>query len=276
MTTLPRRAAASAPPLLRARSLRGLPWLGHGFSTRRSGRRGQDFDLRVSARNQHRFTRAVLGPRADLLTLKQVHSALIWRDPEPQQSGDAMMTDAPGRLLAIKTADCVPILLVDVRRRAVSAVHAGWRGTLARIAEKTVGEMRAAFGTEPTSLRAVIGPSIRGCCYEVGEEVHHAFCAQFAYGEGLFLDAEDDPVRNRYPMLFMTGAPPGHPYDPRWNPTQPHRLDLAAANLRQLVDAGIAQAAVEILPFCTACHPERFFSHRHGAAGRMLSGIGIL
>ena len=79
-----------------------------------------------------------------------------------------MITNTPGLLLAIKTADCVPVLVADVKRRVVGAFHAGWRGTVARVVEKGVGEMRRQFGSEPRDLRAAIGPCIRKCCYSVG------------------------------------------------------------------------------------------------------------
>src|SRR5579883_1782794 len=151
------------------------------------------------------------------MSVRQVHSSLVWRDPAPETAGDGMMTDASGVLLGIRVADCVPILLADVRRGVIAAVHAGWRGTVARIVEKAVGELRAQFGSDPADLRAALGPSIRRCCYQVGAEVVEAFAAQFDYAEALWTPAPADPVRERYPMLFMTGAPPGHPRDPRWN-----------------------------------------------------------
>lgn len=270
------------PVILRAAQLEALPWLAHGFSTRQSGVAGRDFNLATAVAHRRRFARAVAGAAWPLADLRQIHSSLIWRDPAAGgmiSAGDGMISDRPARLLAIRTADCCPILLVDVRRRAIAAVHAGWRGTLARIAEKAVGEMRAAFGTVPGDLRAAIGPGIRGCCYQVGEEVHQAFLSRFAYAATLFENAEDDPVHSRYPMLFMTGAPPGHPpdhdYDTRWNPARPLRLDLAQANARQLADAGLSLGAVEVMPFCTACRHDLFFSHRQGDTGRMMAAIGL-
>lgn len=254
--------------VIRSEILSREPWLWHGFSTR-------EVDLADSRPRQRAFGREVTGGiPAPVVVLKQVHGDLIWRDAKVKQVGDGHCTDRPGRLLGIRTADCCPILIADVRRHVVAAVHAGWRGTLARVAEKAVGELRAAFGSRPEDLRAAIGPSNRGCCYEVGDEVRESFRSQFAYADELFVEADDDPVRNRYPMLFMTGAPPGHPYDPRWNPAAKLRLDVAEANRRQLVDAGLSQAAVEISQYCTQCCPDLFFSHRRGESGRMLSLIG--
>ena len=251
--------AVSYPPILRARVFEGLPWLRHGFGTRACGLR------HPPQRYAH--------PR--VLMVKQVHSDLVWADPTPGQAGDGMLTRRPGRLLAIRTADCCPILIADVRRRAVAAVHAGWRGTLARIAEKAVGEMRRQFGSEPADLRAALGPSIRACCYEVGDEIREHFRSSFSYADELFQPAAEDPVGSRYPMLFLTGSPPGHPGDPRWNPVPRLRFDLAQALVRQLASAGIPTAAVEVLPYCTACRRDWFYSHRRGDGGRLLSAIGV-
>jgi YfiH family protein len=245
--------------ILRAGVLSGLPWLRHGFGTRACGL------SRPPRRYDH--------PRA--LMLRQIHSGLVWTDPAPGQAGDGMLTARPGRLLAIRTADCCPILIADVRRRVVAAVHAGWRGALARIAEKAVGEMRRQFGSDPADLRAALGPSIRACCYEVGDELRQHFRARFSYADELFQPVAEDPVQSRYPMLFLTGSPPGHPGDPRWNHAPRERFDLTRALERQLAAAGIASTARETLPYCTSCRRDRFFSHRRGDAGRLLSAIGI-
>ena len=113
-----------------------------------------------------------------LVQLKQIHSSIVHRvtgaSREPF-AGDGLITNTAGLLLAIKTADCVPVLVADVKRRAVGAFHAGWRGTVARVVEKGIGEMRRQFGSVPRDLRAVIGPSIRQCCYQVGAEVRAEF-----------------------------------------------------------------------------------------------------
>ena len=121
------------------------------------------------------------GTRADaiwpqdmaLATIKQVHSAevLIAEAGGLIGQGDALITDQPGILLSVQTADCLPILMSDIRHRAVSAVHAGWRGTVLEIGPKTVQAMADRFGTRPEDLRVAIGPGIGPCCFEVGPEV---------------------------------------------------------------------------------------------------------
>ncbi len=229
--------------------------------------------------NRRLFQQLLKAQKLSWTEARQIHSSLVWRVPEQLQqdlAGDALWTQAEGFLLTVRTADCTPILLADIKQRRVAAIHAGWRGTLDRIVEKTVGELLRA-GSRLADLRAVIGPGIRGCCYEVGPEVVQAFEARFDYAKALLSEAEDDPVRSRYPMLFMTGAPPGHPYDPRWNPETPARLDLAEANRQQLLKMGLQAAQIEVLPYCTACRTDLFFSHRReqGKTGRMAAAIGI-
>jgi YfiH family protein len=144
----------------RASELDSLPWLIHGFGTRRCD---------------------VAAWFANLATVKQVHSAtcvVAEGRCGVLEQGDALLEDRPGAVIAIKTADCIPILLVDERRRAVAAVHAGWRGTVAHIASAAVDAMRARFGTDPRDLHAAIGPGIGKCCYEVGPEVAARFGEQ--------------------------------------------------------------------------------------------------
>ena len=112
-----------------------------------------------------------------MATLKQIHSGLVLvadRDGLIGE-GDALITGQPGIAVSVRTADCYPILLVDSRRRAVAAVHAGWRGTAARIVSETIAEMRVRFETDPADIYAAIGPGIGGCCYEVGPDVARQF-----------------------------------------------------------------------------------------------------
>jgi YfiH family protein len=234
------------------------------------------------ARNRALFLEALGAASQDsdgawpLVQMKQMHSAVIHRVSAPPRqplAGDGVITNTPGLLLAIKTADCVPVLVADVKRRVVGAFHAGWRGTAARIVEKGVGEMRRQLGSVPRDLRAAIGPSIRRCCYQVGPEVRAEFDSQFSYSGDLFEEVFDaDAIHVRYPMLFLTARAPGH------SELGPElHLDLVEANRRQLEDAGLRAEHISIVGGCTACDTARFFSHRaaFGKTGRMMAAIGI-
>jgi YfiH family protein len=205
--------------IYRVTELDSLPWLVHGFGTR-------------LARVPTLF--------GNLATLRQVHSTACV--PAAGRGGvlgvgDALLENTPGSVVAVKTADCLPILLVDERRRAVAAVHAGWRGTVAGMAQRAVEAMGAQFGSLARDLHAAIGPGIGACCYEVGPEV----AAQFG-----------QPGR-------------GH-------------VDLAAANRRQLMDAGVTPERIYSSNLCTMCRGEEFHSFRRDkeAAGRLYSFAGIL
>jgi hypothetical protein len=211
-----------------------------------------------------------------LVTLRQIHSDLIHyvdRVPNHPLAGDGLITDTPGLLIAVQAADCIPVIVVDKKRPAVGVFHAGWRGTVKRIVEKGVGAMRRHFGSDPKNLVAVIGPGIQSCCYDVGEEVRRQFEAQFAYGQSLFrVVKESDPVREKYPLLFLTARAPGHSELP-----VKLFLDLVEANRRQLLDAGVPKNNIDASAPCTACHPELLFSHRaeKGVTGRLLGVGGI-
>ena len=297
--------------ILRAGHLRVLPWLVHGFSTRTGGssraygkgdlnlgftkddakarvernRAALLHELGAVARKRQgargagargaisRNAEAALWP---LITARQIHSDVILRvDSVPKETptGDGLMTATPGLLLGIQTADCLPVILVDAKRRAVGVFHAGWRGTVKRIVEKGVGEMYRQFGSRPRDLKAAIGPGIQGCCYEVGDEVRVKFESQFGYGAKLFREVkESDPVREKYPLLFLTARAPGHSELPK-----KIFLDLVEANRQQLLAAGVPAKNIETSPFCTNCRPDLFFSYRaeKGKTGRLMAVAGI-
>jgi purine-nucleoside/S-methyl-5'-thioadenosine phosphorylase / adenosine deaminase len=286
---------------LRARNLSPIPWLVHGFSTRPGGfsrayRKGdlnlgftKDDSKSAVEHNRAEFLRELTaGPHSCnsegrsrestwlLITVRQVHSDVIhFLDAVPKEplTGDGLLTATPGLLLAIQTADCLPVILVDPKRRVVGVFHAGWRGTVKRIVEKGVGEMRRWFGSRAADLKAAVGPGIHGCCYEVGEEVRAQFEAQFAYAGRLFHEVkESDPVREKYPLLFLTARPPGHGIWPK-----KIFLDLVEANRRQLLAAGVPAKSIESSPLCTNCHTDLLFSYRgeKGATGRMMAVAGI-
>lgn len=287
--------------ILEAPEFSRLDWLVHGFSTRaggasqleqiRNGRKttGAVLNLgftewdtrdRVLA-NRKKFFEAV-GPKKMRPTLlRQVHSDLLYvvgrenvppGDSAPQ--GDALMTRERGVLLAVQTADCIPILLADTKHRAVAAIHSGWRGTVQRIAEKTLGRMQMEFGTQPGDVVAAIGPGIGACCYEVGHEVIKEFAAKFPEARHWFdgpfdLLENGDEDSNWLPWLTM--RPPGHAPPP---PTA--RLDLIAANRAILSSAGVPIANISTSHLCTGCRPDLFFSYRRERrTGRMITAIGI-
>jgi len=266
--------------------LKKLPWLVHGFSTRTRGtstlNSGErilnlgftDWDQRENVlKNRQAFQSAIGATDSPLVLLKQFHSAVTLffaAPPQEPRKGDASFTNSRGILLGVQTADCVPILLVDPKKRAVAAIHAGWRGTLARIAEKTVGEMRANFGSNPADTLAALGPAIGGCCYEVGTGLVTEFTSQFADAEDYFDELRTGEEPN--PLQWLNMMPPGHQPPPK-----NVRLDLRKANRAQLLAAGLRDANIFVSDLCTACHTDLFFSYRKEGAksGRLLAAIGV-
>lgn len=183
--------------------------------------------------------------RGRLFGVRQVHGVAVVEAPViagPAPEADAIWSGRAGDAVGVKTADCVPLLLVDPRAKRVAAIHAGWRGTLAEIARVAVAQWVAA-GSRPTDLHAAIGPSIRSCCYQVGEELSAQFRARF----GPAVSSQRD----------------GRPM-----------LDLQAAVVASLTGAGIPREQIDDLGLCTACD-SRFFSHRrdHGITGRHFSFV---
>ena len=211
-----------------------------------------------------------------LVTMRQVHSDVIHPVaalPDDPLVGDGIVTASAGLLLAVQTADCLPVVVVDRKQRAVGIFHAGWRGTVKRIVEKGVGEMERWFGSKPRNLEAAIGPGVHNCCYTVGEEVRENFASQFEYAGKLFHEVkESDPVREKYPLLFLTARAPGHS-------TLPVNifLDLVEGNRRQLIEAGVPAKHIEASPLCTSCRTDLLFSHRaeKGITGRLMSVVGM-
>jgi len=291
------RVAKNKVQLLHSEKLGKLAWLVHAFSTRRGGVSRvyggnalnlgfTQHDSRAAVeRNRELFLKELgvaYGRKSwPLVSLRQIHSDLIHRvdgmrvDRMLAQplAGDGIVTNTPGLLVAVQTADCLSIIVVDRKWRAVGVFHAGWRGTVKRIVEKGVGEMQKHFGSDPRDLVAAIGPGVQGCCYEVGEEVRTTFETQFAYASSLFRQVkESDPVREKYPLLFLTARAPGHSELP-----VKLFLDLVEANRRQLLDAGVMAKNIEVVGPCTACHTELLFSFRaeNSVTGRLMAAAGI-
>jgi YfiH family protein len=271
--------------ILQVPALAKLPWLIHGFSAKPGGVSDQDghkvlnlgftaWDTKENVLdNRRRFQSALDATDLKLISLKQIHSDVIHLiDAAPAQAcqGDASITNRPGLLLAIQTADCVPILLVDPKKRAVAAVHAGWRGTLARIVVKTIGQMQMQFKSKPADLLTAIGPSIGGCCYEVGAEVATQFLSQFPEAPNWFDEFRTGDEPN--PIQWLNMMPPGHQPPPK-----NVRLDLRKANRAQLLAAGLRAPNIFVSDLCTACRRDLLFSYRKEGpqSGRLMSVIGI-
>jgi purine-nucleoside/S-methyl-5'-thioadenosine phosphorylase / adenosine deaminase len=275
--------------IVESRALAKLKWLTHGFSTRPRGESVLDgkpalnlgfteWDERERvAANRAKFAQAIGADGAPLVTLRQFHSDVIHVVAAPCEEApkaDALITATPGLLLGVQTADCVPILLADTRRRVVAAIHAGWRGTLARIAVKALGRMKMEFGTHPRNVVAALGPAIGRCCYEVGPEVAQAFAAQFPAAAEWFDGPFDQLAHGEEPLWlpWLTMMPPGHvPPPPRV------QLDLRASNRRQLIDAGVRETQIAVSDLCTACRTDLLFSYRREGAktGRLMAVIGM-
>jgi len=243
-------------------ALEKIVHLRHGFSTRRGGVSDGTLNLGYAAwdsrahvvENRRRFLSALSLSSGSLATVAQIHSAEFhiiksrahqWN---PRTRGDALVTAGEGIALAVQVADCFPVLIADPGTGAIAAVHAGWRGALARILRRTIEGMQRHFGSDPAGLTIAVGPGIRSCCLEVGSEVALAFEAEFP-GSRL---CSPHPVNDGK-----------------------HLLDLILALSQQLADAGVHSGNVFDSGLCTRCRPHEFFSFRaEGArAGRMMAVI---
>ncbi|MBN1571075.1 MAG: peptidoglycan editing factor PgeF [Acidobacteria bacterium] len=245
------------------RIFESMPQVRHGFSTRCCGAPDPksdsfnlgdvswDFPARVSE-NRRRFLSALHLENALLITLHQVHSnhVHIIEDNAGQWNpadGDALVTRVKNAALAVQTADCLPVLIVDPMNNAVAAVHSGWRGTLSRILPRTIRVMQRAFDSDPSTLEIAVGPGIRACCFEVGSEVADLF-------------------ENEYPGCCSAMDQSGK-----------YHLDLAKVLDIQMNFSGILRHHRHDLAVCTRCKQDEFFSYRAEgpAAGRMMATIGL-
>jgi len=282
------------------------PWLVHAFSTRRGGvsrapSEGLNLGLTKWDRpadveeNRGRFLAQLGAEGMASASVHQIHSAqsfvvaraagqLTYRPPgvpgaglseTVSPAGDALMTAETGILLTVRIADCLPVLLVDPATPAVAVVHAGWRGAVERVVEKAVGDLRRVFRSDPLQILAVLGPSIRACCYEVGEEVVAAFQGRFTRTERFFqpLSNSTQAAGDRPAIPFLSTYPPGHA--PEHVPAA--RLDLTAVAQEQLLCAGVSPSRILVADWCTGCHTDLFFSHRKEGqrTGRQVAVIGI-
>ncbi len=202
--------------ILRCQGFVGFVWQNHGFGSRHAS-------------------------HVASVTLRQVHSAVVREAnglADRQAEGDALVTNEPGLAIGVRTADCVPILLLDAHSCAVAAIHAGWRGSASQIVGATIRKLSSLYGSDPADIYAAIGPCIQACCYQVSADVAGQF--------GLAADQNGKA-----------------------------HLDLAAANKKQMLAAGLLPDHVFDSGLCTHCHPDQFFSFRREPEnpGRMLSVI---
>jgi YfiH family protein len=238
-------------PALRCRALD--PIATHLFTTRQ---------LQLSSPADWAQAARAVGAR-EAVSLRQVHgnSVVVLRRGQPplaaRPDADALVSDDPDLALAVRAADCVPLLLADGRSGAVAAVHAGWRGTAARAATAALDALRREFGTDPLNVVAAIGPSIGACCYEVGTDLVDAFAAA-------------GHPRHLIDRWFIARPPA------RGGAERPKlRLDVAGANRDQLILAGVPEGQVYLSGLCTAEHLEQLTSYRveKEKAGRLAAVI---
>jgi YfiH family protein len=270
-TTIP--SIPDAATFVQASVIRGAV---HAFSTRQGGvsraplaslNLGMsvgDDPAAVQENRQRFFGQFGIELQRQVVRVKQVHGDRVLTVDEPltRRPGfpgslvdepaehDAMVSNVAGLALTVSTADCVPILVHDPVRRAVAAIHAGWRGTAERIAPKAVEVMARRYGTRPADVQVAIGPAIGRCCYQV-----------------------DRPAFER--LVACTPSADRH-LEP--DGTEHWRADLPGLNRAMLEETGIPASQIEDLTLCTACRKEQFFSHRgeHGRTGRMMSFVLLL
>jgi len=216
-----------------------LSFLVHGFGTR--------------LWNETHFRRDPVLSRFRLVSLRQVHSDIIHRvdvGPKERLTGDALMTDRPGLLLSIRTADCLPVLYATRKPSLVAAAHCGWKGTLKGLAGRMVKVLEKEYRVSPAELSVALGPCIGRQCYEVGEELRKSFSRS-----GFLLDAfRPHPVRERK-----------------------YFLDLRGENRRQLQEAGVPPRNIFSVTLCTHCRDELLSYRRNpGTRERMWNFIGLL
>jgi YfiH family protein len=253
-------------------------WLRHGFSTRRGGVStvygGNDLNLGFTKddspeavrENRRSFAETVSGATGvPVVAVRQVHGTTVklvgpgefgWSDDQGRATveADGLITASSGVLLGVQAADCVPVLVADARLRVVAAFHAGWRGTVSGIVEQGVAAMQDEFGSKPEDMIGAVGPAIGVCCYTVGKEVRERFQQAYPYAAELFSQRK-------------TGL----------------HIDLAQANRRQLLDAGLRSEDIALVSECTACRRfedggRKYFSHRaeSGFTGRAMGMIGVV
>lgn len=263
-------------PYLSFPVLSEIPFIRHGFSTRLGGvskgifatmnlghDSGADIDDPANVLENYKRIAKSIGVNPDTIVIsQQVHKTNI-RLVDEKDCGkgllrerdyteiDGLITNIPNVTLVTKYADCVPLYFVDPVRRAIGLTHSGWRGTVKKIGKITVEEMQKNFGSDPKDLIAVIGPSICGECYEVGEEVANEFTNAF------HLEGDNDIIIPRENGKYL--------------------CDLWAANQSVLSEAGLTPDHINVSGVCTSCNPDLLFSHRKtgGRRGSLAAFLAI-
>jgi YfiH family protein len=239
----------------------------HFFTTRVLRLRGDNAE---SIEHWAHVASAIGVPPAQLQKMRQVHGcATVIASTDspagaPSPEADGVMTNEDGVALVVQVADCVPLLMADPRTGAVAAVHAGWRGTAARIAIAAVRGLEERYGARPEDLIAAIGPSIGACCYQVGFEVREAFASASSPASAPAATAAAVPqsASATLPALDVDAwFTPDPKRSDRW------RFDGWAANRDQLIAAGLNPANVHVARLCTMTHLSHFYSYRAEGAG---------
>lgn len=244
-------------PLLFSPLLLDLPWLRHAFTTRKGAqseaplewfnlaRHWETAESKVDALNNRRILCKALDIDPDKLSVpsQQHTNNVVWIDEENCTSVnydgvDALATETPGRSLLLHFADCVPIMMADKQKRSIAVIHAGWRGTAAGIVKEAINAL-CEHGSAARDIVVAIGPAIGDCCFQTGPDVAEKLISTVKHGDGLI----------------------------QWKEVRPYP-DLKAINALQAYEAGAA--SVDVSHWCTACHPEIFYSHRQsgGKTGR--------
>jgi len=256
-------------PYYSCRAFEKLPWLRHGFSTRCGGAGEVNLNLNSAVwdapervnDNRRRLLSALDIKNADIVSLNQIHSNRIFvvesaadfhnTEKTENHEGDGLVTNIENTALAVKTADCFPVLIVDPAHRAIGAVHSGWRGTLARVLPRAIEEMSRRYHSDPARLLVALGPGIRECCFEVNEDVAR-----------LFKEAYPDKATAR-PHTSAPGK---------------YLADIAAVLKIQMTQSGVSPDNQHDIGICTCCNTREFFSWRAegAAAGRMMAVIAIV
>jgi len=247
-------------PYFEIPELANLGWVQHAFLTRQGGESPPPYDsLNLSdkngdqkkfvSKNENRILKAFGFDPGRLVLLDQMHQdqILLLRKPITTLPSileyDALITNSPNAFLGILTADCLPIFVVDQKRKVIAAIHAGRQGTTLHITAKVLKKMKEEFGCSLKDFIIALGPSIGACCYEIDEKVFH-------------------PEWEPYSTLRGVG---------KW------MVDLAKVNIAQMKREGITEEQISSIPLCTHCHSDLFFSYRkEGRTGRELSFIGMV